>query len=326
MLSTCELQDIRHGRAAVFDVAKVTTVFQEPRRLPESLHSAMWAPLFAHGLVLGTVIVWRTDQPDPFDADVDLLAEIASRAALGIRQRPPLHPRAPIDTRAPAAPAPGARDRHARSRDHGPVLPTSSAAGIGADWYDVIPRPSFRVALVIGDVAGHGLYATMGRLRTAVRMLADLELDPTELFTHLDADAVAVAPGPPLGVDGLPFETAVVDIGPGSVLTLYADGLIERRDTDPDDGPRRLVEGLSASCDPDRPLEDTGRELVTDPTSTVSRRAMTSRCSRPACGPYRRSTPRVGSSRRTRPPWPALAVSSDNSPPGALRAWLSPRN
>ncbi|XES01348.1 SpoIIE family protein phosphatase [Streptomyces sp. S1D4-11] len=45
-----------------------------------------------------------------------------------------------------------------------------------------------RVALVVGDVVGHGINAaaTMGRLRTAVRTLADMELPPHELLAHLD--------------------------------------------------------------------------------------------------------------------------------------------
>ncbi|WP_435053307.1 SpoIIE family protein phosphatase [Kitasatospora phosalacinea] len=62
-------------------------------------------------------------------------------------------------------------------------------AGVGGDWYDVIPLSGARVALVVGDVVGHGLHAaaTMGRLRTAVRNFAMLDLPPDELLTHLDA-------------------------------------------------------------------------------------------------------------------------------------------
>ncbi|MEV6008067.1 SpoIIE family protein phosphatase [Streptomyces sp. NPDC051976] len=78
-----------------------------------------------------------------------------------------------------------------------PALPAITAAArylpasggkLGGDWYDVIPLSADRVALVIGDVMGHGLpeAATMGRLRTAVRTLAGLELPPDELFTHLN--------------------------------------------------------------------------------------------------------------------------------------------
>jgi serine phosphatase RsbU (regulator of sigma subunit) len=59
---------------------------------------------------------------------------------------------------------------------------------VGGDWYDVIPLPGARVGLVIGDVVGHGIAAsaTVGWLRTAVRTLADIDLPPDELLTHLD--------------------------------------------------------------------------------------------------------------------------------------------
>ncbi|GAA4885130.1 hypothetical protein GCM10023235_77680 [Kitasatospora terrestris] len=61
-------------------------------------------------------------------------------------------------------------------------------AAVGGDWFDVIPLSGARVALVVGDVVGHGLHAaaTMGRLRTAVHNLAMLDLPPDELLTHLD--------------------------------------------------------------------------------------------------------------------------------------------
>ncbi|MFC5908174.1 ATP-binding SpoIIE family protein phosphatase, partial [Streptacidiphilus monticola] len=62
-------------------------------------------------------------------------------------------------------------------------------AGVGGDWFDVIPLSGARVALVVGDVVGHGLHAaaTMGRLRTAVRNFAALDLPPEDLLAQLDA-------------------------------------------------------------------------------------------------------------------------------------------
>ncbi|MGW0708090.1 SpoIIE family protein phosphatase [Streptomyces sp. NPDC002643] len=67
-------------------------------------------------------------------------------------------------------------------------LPSAEGMDVGGDWYDVIPLSSGQVALVVGDVMGHGLpeAATMGRLRTAVHTLADLELPPDEIMTHLN--------------------------------------------------------------------------------------------------------------------------------------------
>ncbi|MDX3452606.1 SpoIIE family protein phosphatase [Streptomyces sp. ME02-8801-2C] len=71
-------------------------------------------------------------------------------------------------------------------------LPAGRGEEVGGDWYDVIPLSADRVAMVIGDVMGHGIAeaATMGRLRTAVRTLADLEMPPDELFSRLN-DLVA---------------------------------------------------------------------------------------------------------------------------------------
>ncbi|MEV5156453.1 SpoIIE family protein phosphatase [Streptomyces werraensis] len=157
--------------------------------VPEHAHSFVAAPLFARGLMLGSVALWRTSQPEPFDQDdADLVGEITSRAALSVdnarrytrehraavalQQR--LLPRAVTD--APAAETTGI------------YLPAAGGAGISGDWFDVIPLPSLRVAFVVGDVVGHGLNATatMGRLRTAVQTLADLELEPDELLTHVD--------------------------------------------------------------------------------------------------------------------------------------------
>lgn len=61
-------------------------------------------------------------------------------------------------------------------------------AGLGGDWFDLIPLSGARVALVVGDVVGHGLRAsaTMGRLRTAVRALSDVDPPTDELLVALD--------------------------------------------------------------------------------------------------------------------------------------------
>ncbi len=65
-------------------------------------------------------------------------------------------------------------------------LPAQS--GVGGDWFDVIPLSGTRVALVVGDIVGHGMHAaaTMGRLRTAVHNFSMLDLPPDDLLAHLD--------------------------------------------------------------------------------------------------------------------------------------------
>jgi PAS domain-containing protein len=67
-------------------------------------------------------------------------------------------------------------------------LPAGPRMDVGGDWYDVISLSADRAALVIGDVMGHGLAEAviMGRLRTAVQTLSDLELPPDEILSHLN--------------------------------------------------------------------------------------------------------------------------------------------
>ncbi|MFI1333650.1 SpoIIE family protein phosphatase [Streptomyces sp. NPDC020845] len=153
------------------------------------LHSMMSVPIRARGVTLGVATFSRHTRPDPFTHDDVLLAEeITTRAAVCLdnarrftRERDTalalqrsLLPQ--------TLPRPTALDIAFRYQPAGPY------AGVGGDWFDVIPLSGARVALVVGDVVGHGIHAsaTMGRLRTAVRTLADVDLPPDELLTHLD--------------------------------------------------------------------------------------------------------------------------------------------
>jgi serine phosphatase RsbU (regulator of sigma subunit) len=72
-------------------------------------------------------------------------------------------------------------------------LPGSPAAQVGGDWFDTIGLRGGRVALIVGDVTGHGIRsaAAMGRLRTAMRTLIALDLPPAEVLQNLDAIALS---------------------------------------------------------------------------------------------------------------------------------------
>ncbi|WP_030247447.1 MULTISPECIES: SpoIIE family protein phosphatase [unclassified Streptomyces] len=163
---------------------------QDPERarriLERGLHSLITVPLQARGVVLGVVNFWRAEQDAFEEEDLAFAEELAARAAMAIDN-------ARRYTREHALAATLQRSLLPRS------LPDQSAvevahrylparAGVGGDWFDVIPLPGARVALVVGDVVGHGLHAaaTMGRLRTAVRTLSSLDLSPDELIRHLD--------------------------------------------------------------------------------------------------------------------------------------------
>ncbi|MFF5468525.1 SpoIIE family protein phosphatase [Streptomyces achromogenes] len=283
--------------------------------LAYGIHSLITVPLRAGSLVLGLVNFWRAEKPQPFDAEeVSLAEELVARAAVSIdnaRRYTREHSMAITLQRSllpRSLPEQGALEIAYR------YLPAQ--AGVGGDWFDVLPLSGARVALVVGDVVGHGLHAaaTMGRLRTAVHNFSALDLPPDELLGLLDElvgrldqeetaaaggavvtgatclyaiyDPVSrrctvaraghpppalvrpdgtvefpdVPAGPPLGLGGLPFETAELELPEGSRLVLYTDGLVEDRERDIDEGLALLDEALRRT--PGASPEETCRAVL----------------------------------------------------------------
>jgi PAS domain S-box-containing protein len=153
------------------------------------VHSIMVVPLRARGVVLGVCLIVRHRNPVPFGQDDLLLAEqIAARAAVAVDNARRYTRERTTALALQRSLLPQRLTGHESVQVVSRYLPADSRAGIGGDWFDVIPLSGARVALVVGDVAGHGLRAsaTMGRLRTAVRALTDVDLPPDELLAHLD--------------------------------------------------------------------------------------------------------------------------------------------
>ncbi|HUN36886.1 MAG TPA: SpoIIE family protein phosphatase [Trebonia sp.] len=152
-------------------------------------HSVLCVPIRARGVTLGVAVFLRAQRPEQFDQDDVLLAEeLTGRAAVSLdnarrynseRTTALALQRSLLPKRLPRQSAVEAASRY---------LPASGHAGVGGDWFDVIPLSGARVALAVGDVVGHDLQAsaTMGRLRAAVRTLADVDVPPDELITRLD--------------------------------------------------------------------------------------------------------------------------------------------
>ncbi|QMU76885.1 SpoIIE family protein phosphatase [Streptacidiphilus sp. PB12-B1b] len=270
------------------------------RIIEDGIHSLITTPLKARGIILGVVAFWRSQRPEPFDdEDRSLAEELVARAAVSIdnaRRYTREHTMAVTLQRSLLPRA--LPDQSALEVAHR-YLPAQS--GVSGDWFDVIPLPGSRVALVVGDVVGHGLHAaaTMGRLRTAVHNFSAFDVPPDELLGYLDelvdridqeeTDGTAgigvtgatclyaiydpisrlctfataghpppalvdpeghvvfpeLPTGPPLGVGGMPFETAQVRLAEGTQIVLYTDGLIEERTRDFDVGMELLRVALS---------------------------------------------------------------------------------
>ncbi|MFE3143853.1 SpoIIE family protein phosphatase [Streptomyces scopuliridis] len=159
-------------------------------RLPDlGVHSLVAAPLVARGNTLGVALFSRRTHTTTFaEDDLTLAEQLVGRAAVSIdNARRYTRERGTAETLQRSLLPRGLSPQSAvevATR----YLPADSQYGVGGDWFDVIPLSGSRVALVVGDVVGHGIHAsaTMGRLRTAVRTLADIDLPPDELLTHLD--------------------------------------------------------------------------------------------------------------------------------------------
>ncbi|MFG2133573.1 SpoIIE family protein phosphatase [Streptomyces sp. NPDC048751] len=163
--------------------------YPELRRLVHSDKNA-WAflPLVASGRDIGCCVI-SFARPHTFSDEertlLTALSGLVGQALERARLYDAEHSRAQSLQRGllprslPSLPAATAAARY---------LPASEGAAVGGDWYDLIPLSADRVAMVVGDVMGHGIAeaATMGRLRTAVRTLADLELPPDEVLGHLN--------------------------------------------------------------------------------------------------------------------------------------------
>ncbi|MFI8192188.1 SpoIIE family protein phosphatase [Streptomyces sp. NPDC085946] len=158
------------------------------RRVPEQgVHSLIVVPVRARKALLGVAHFWRADASAPFgEEDKSFAEELTARAAVAIdnaRRYTREHTMA-VTLQRSLLPR-GMPEQNALEAAYR-YLP--ARAGVGGDWFDVIPLSGARVALVVGDVVGHGLHAaaTMGRLRTAVYNFSALDMLPDELLGHLD--------------------------------------------------------------------------------------------------------------------------------------------
>ncbi len=151
--------------------------------------SMLLLPLIARDVMLGFFVCVRQVGYRRFDAyDTEIGMEFASRAAIFMdnAQRYSRERATALTLQRSMLPtglsAPSSVDVRHR------YLPGSKLIEVGGDWYESIALPGARVALVVGDVAGHGVRAavTMGRLRTAIHTLAMLELPPAETLQQLN--------------------------------------------------------------------------------------------------------------------------------------------
>ncbi|WP_210577110.1 ATP-binding SpoIIE family protein phosphatase [Streptomyces sp. GESEQ-4] len=153
---------------------------------------AILAPLRGRRRVIGAALFLRRPERMAFEPD-DLLvaAQLATHSALGIDKAVLYGREAYIADELQRTMLPENLPKATGVRLASRYLPAAETARVGGDWYDAIPLPGSRVALVVGDVMGHSMTsaAIMGQLRTTAQTLAGLDLPPQEVLHHLDEQA-----------------------------------------------------------------------------------------------------------------------------------------
>ncbi|GGL77232.1 hypothetical protein GCM10010129_21170 [Streptomyces fumigatiscleroticus] len=202
-----ELCEVRPGSALAEVLRGVRPVFTDApaarAALPDLLgegseftvppgQRAILAPLRGRRRVIGAALFLRRPERIAFETD-DLLvaAQLATHSALGIDKAVLYGREAYIADELQRTMLPENLPRCTGVRLASRYLPAAETARVGGDWYDAIPLPGSRVALVVGDVMGHSMTsaAIMGQLRTTAQTLAGLDLPPQEVLHHLDEQA-----------------------------------------------------------------------------------------------------------------------------------------
>ncbi|MFE7238253.1 SpoIIE family protein phosphatase [Streptomyces sp. NPDC057582] len=205
LMPAAELCEVRAGGALAEVLRGVRPVFGDSATarvaLPELLgagrtvpsgHRAILAPLRGRRRVIGAAVFLRGTERPPFEAnDLLVAAQLATHTALGIDKAVLYGREAYIADELQRTMLPDSLPQPTGVRLASRYLPAAETARVGGDWYDAIPLPGSRVALVVGDVMGHSMTsaAIMGQLRTTAQTLAGLDLPPQEVLHHLDEQA-----------------------------------------------------------------------------------------------------------------------------------------
>ncbi len=151
--------------------------------------SMLIIPAISKGTVLGLFCCFRDAGTRRFDRhDMDMAMDFASKSAVFFDHATRYNREHATALTLQRAMLPTGLSSPSSVEVRHRYLPGSELVEVGGDWYESIALPGARVALVVGDVAGHGVRAavTMGRLRTAIQTLAMLELPPADSLTQLD--------------------------------------------------------------------------------------------------------------------------------------------
>ncbi|MFF2203268.1 SpoIIE family protein phosphatase [Streptomyces sp. NPDC058145] len=153
-------------------------------------------PLIASGRPVGSCIL-GFDRPRGFGTqERAVLTALAGLIAHSMERAQRYDSEAALARGLQQALLPRRLSAHPRVETAGRYLPGTQGMDVGGDWYDVVEAGS-GLALVIGDVQGHGVQAaaTMGQLRSAVRAFALGDRPPDEVMSGTNRLLIDLDPG-----------------------------------------------------------------------------------------------------------------------------------
>ncbi len=162
------------------------TTVANPILWEKDIRVMLGVPLLIINELIGVLHVGRLDDRPFTDQDVEMLQVVADRVAAAAQARTlaieraaaRLLERSLLPERLPRCDGLELAARY---------VPAEGQA-IGGDWYDLFTLPSGQLWIVVGDVAGPGLQASIvkGRVRSALRADTVLELPPDEVRRLVD--------------------------------------------------------------------------------------------------------------------------------------------
>jgi serine phosphatase RsbU (regulator of sigma subunit) len=162
------------------------TTVANPILWEKGIQVMLGVPLLSANELLGVLHVGRLEDRPFNDQDVELLQVVADRVVAATQTRSlaieraaaALLERSLLPERLPTCPGLELAARYVPAEGH----------AIGGDWYDLFTLPSGQLWIVVGDVAGHGIRASivMGRIRSALRAYTLLDLPPEEVLMLVD--------------------------------------------------------------------------------------------------------------------------------------------
>ncbi|MGA5505323.1 SpoIIE family protein phosphatase [Streptomyces umbrinus] len=190
------VETLTTGRPLFFESMHQLTAAYPGIPLDATEGARAFLPLIASGRPVGSCIL-GFDRPRDFSTEErTVLTALAGLIAHAMEKAHRYDTEAALARGLQQALLPRRLSGHPRVETVGRYLAGTQGMDVGGDWYDVVESGD-GLALVIGDVQGHGVQAaaTMGQLRSAVRAFALGDHPPDEVLSGTNRLLIDLDPG-----------------------------------------------------------------------------------------------------------------------------------